>query len=101
MSNFDIRWNGTAECTVEQERTAGITGRSPKRELLALLRFQFREPLENERLRLIAQFGDQRQVIATEAVGIVILVSVIYVSPGSGNPFTQGQPRREPMRLKC
>jgi len=65
-----------------KERAAGMTGRSPRRELLALLRFQLREPLEDERVRLIGQLGDQRKVITTEAVGIVIVISLVHVGPG-------------------
>jgi hypothetical protein len=50
--------------------------------LSALFVFQFRQPLENEHVRLIGQLGDQRQVIATEAIGIVIFLSFIQVGPG-------------------
>jgi hypothetical protein len=67
------------------EERPGSTGRSPRRGLLALLVFEFREPFEDERVRLISQLGDQRQVITTEAIGIVILVSIIYVGPGEGD----------------
>jgi hypothetical protein len=38
-----------------QERAAGMTGRPPKRGLLALFVFEFREPFENERVSLISQ----------------------------------------------
>jgi len=41
--------------------------RSPRRELLALFVFELREPFEDERVRLVGQLGDQRQVITTEA----------------------------------
>src|SRR6516162_1477507 len=85
MSNFDIRWTGTAECTFEQERAAGMTGRSPRRGLLALFVFEFREPFEDERVRLIGQLGDQRQVIAAEAIAIVIVLSLIHIGPGKGD----------------
>ena len=47
-----------------------MTGRSPRRGLLALFVFKFREPFEDERVRLIGQLGDQRQVITAEAIGI-------------------------------
>ena len=53
-----------------KERAAGMTGRSPRRELLALFVFEFREPFEDERVRLIGQLGAQRQVITAEAIGI-------------------------------
>jgi hypothetical protein len=82
MSNFDIRWTGTAECTFEQERAAGITGRSARRGLLALFRFHFREPFEDERVRLVGKPGDQRQVIAAEAIAIVIIICLVHISPG-------------------
>jgi len=62
-----------------------MTGRSSRRELLALLRFQLREPLEDERVRLICQLGDQRKVITTEAVGIVIVIGLVHVGPGEGD----------------
>jgi hypothetical protein len=48
-----------------------MTGRSPRPGLLALFVFEFCEPLEDERMRLIGQLGDQRQVITTEAIAIV------------------------------
>jgi len=62
-----------------------MTGRSSRRELLALLRFQLREPFEDERVRLIGQLGDQRKVITTEAVGIVIVIRLVHVGPGEGD----------------
>jgi hypothetical protein len=53
-----------------------------RRGLLALFVFEFREPLEDERVRPIGQLGHQRQVIATEAIGIVVLVIIIHIGPG-------------------
>ena len=55
---------------------------SARRGLLALFVLQFREPFEDERVRLIGQLGDQRQVITTEAIAIVIIISLVYVGPG-------------------
>ena len=62
-----------------------MTGRSPRRGLLALFVFKFREPFEDERVRLIGQLGDQRQVITAEAIGIVVLVIIIHIGPSEGN----------------
>jgi hypothetical protein len=56
-----------------------------RRELLALFRFHFREPLEDERVRLIGQLGDQREVIATEAVRVVVLVIIAHIGPGESD----------------
>lgn len=36
-----------------------------ERDLFALLRFQFCEPFEDERVRLVGQFGDEREIVAT------------------------------------
>jgi len=36
-------------------------------------------------VRLIGQLGDQRQVITTEAIATVIIISLVYVGPGEGN----------------
>ena len=62
-----------------------MTGRSPRRGLLALFVFKFREPFEDERVRLIGQLGDQRQVITAEAIGIVVLVIIIHIGPSEGD----------------
>jgi hypothetical protein len=57
----------------------------PRRWLLALFVFEFGEALEDERVRLIGQLGDQREVITTEAIGIVVLVSLVHIGPGEGD----------------
>jgi hypothetical protein len=62
--------------------TAGMTGRSAE---TRATRSVFREALEDERVRLIGQLGDQREVITTEAIGIVILVSLVHIGPGEGD----------------
>jgi hypothetical protein len=46
-----------------------------RRELLALFVFEFRESFEDERVRLGGRLGDQWEVIATEAIAIVILLA--------------------------
>ena len=51
-----------------------------KEGLLVLFVFEFREPLKDERVRLIGQLGDQRQVITTEAIGIMIVIRVLGTS---------------------
>jgi hypothetical protein len=53
--------------------------------LLVLFIFHFRQPLKDERVRLIGQLGDQREVIATEAVAVVVLVIIIHIGPGEGD----------------
>lgn len=42
------------------------------RGLLALLGFQLRELLEDERVRVIGELGDEREVVPTEAVRVVV-----------------------------
>jgi len=59
--------------------------RSPRRELLALFVFELREPFEDERVRLISRLSDQRKVITAEAIGVVIVLSLIQVGPGKGD----------------
>jgi len=44
---------------LKTKKAAGDTGRRLRRGLFALLGFQFREPLEDERVSLIGQFGDE------------------------------------------
>jgi len=36
-------------------------------------------------VRLIGQLGDQRQVITAEAIGVVVVISLIYIGPGEGD----------------
>lgn len=42
------------------KKAAGKSGRPLGQELLAFFEFQFRELLEDERVRLVGQFGDDR-----------------------------------------
>jgi hypothetical protein len=44
-----------------------------------------REPFEDERVRLVGQLGDEREVITTEAVGVVEVPGVVHVGPGEGH----------------
>jgi len=64
---FSVRVEG------QENRAAGITGRSSRRGSLALFGIQFRRELEDERVRQTGQLGEQRQVITTEAVGVVVV----------------------------
>jgi len=61
------------------KKAAGISGRWLSRELLALLGFQFRKPFEDERVGLIGQLGDERKIIATVAVGVVVVPGFVHV----------------------
>jgi hypothetical protein len=56
-----------------------------RRGLLVLFVFEFREPFENERVRPIGPLGDQREVIATEAVRVVVLVIIAHIGPGESD----------------
>src|SRR5438445_12374465 len=90
------RWKNSSEASVvwgslglrfasmDTKKAAGETGRRWRRGSFALLGFQFREPFENERVRLIGQLGDQRQIIPTEAVGVVVIPGFVHVGPGEG-----------------
>lgn len=53
--------------------------------LFALFGFQFREPFEDESVCLVGQLGDERQIVATVAVCVVIVLGVVHVGPGEGH----------------
>ena len=65
------------------ERKSGRDHRplGQRRKLFVLFGFQLREPFEDERVSLIGQLGDQRQVITTEAIGIMVFVFIIHIGP--------------------
>lgn len=50
-----------------------------------MLGFEIREAIEDERVGLIGQFSDERQVIPAEAVGVVEVPGVVQVGPGEGH----------------
>ncbi|SUS07248.1 hypothetical protein DF3PB_40045 [uncultured Defluviicoccus sp.] len=52
---------------------------------LALFGLQFREAVEDERVGLVGQLGDEREVITAETVGVVIVLGVVHVGPGEGH----------------
>jgi hypothetical protein len=59
--------------------------------LLVRLVLQTRsESLEDERVRLIGEFGHQREVVPTEAVRIVVLLGVVHVGPSEGHVVELG-----------
>ncbi len=50
-----------------------------------LLRLCLGETFEDERVGLVGELGDQREVVATEAVGIVVVLRVVPVGAGEGD----------------
>ena len=63
-----------AAAAKDTKMAAVKSGRPLRRELFALLGFQFRKPLEDEGVRLVGEFGDEREVVATVAVGVVVVL---------------------------
>ena len=53
-----------------------------RRELFVLFGFQFRESFEDERVGLVGQLGDEREIITTVAVGVVEVPGFVHVGSG-------------------
>ncbi len=54
------------------KKAAGRSGRRRAQRSLALFGFQLRELLEDERVRVIGELGDEREVVPTEAIRVII-----------------------------
>lgn len=75
---MSIGW-GRVGAAKDTKKRPMKTGRRLERGLIVLLRFRFRESFEDERVGLVGQLGDQRQIVATEALGVVIVPRVVHV----------------------
>src|SRR5436305_1609454 len=53
--------------------------------LFTLLALGFREAFEDERVGLVGELGDEREIITAEAVGVVKVPGVVDVGPGEGD----------------
>ena len=56
----------------ETRKAAGRSGRRGAQGSLALFGFQLRELLEDEGVRVIGELGDEREVVPTEAIRVII-----------------------------
>jgi hypothetical protein len=67
-------------------KKGGRINRPPlSRGSLAVLGLQFREAFEDERVGLIGDLGDEREVIPAEAVGVAEIPAFVHVCPGEGH----------------
>ena len=72
-----VRWR-------KKKRRPGNPGRPLGRRLFARVGFRSRELFEDERMGLVGDLGDEREVISAEAVGVVELLLFVLVSPRDG-----------------